>query len=165
MYRISPPLNHFSPAMTSNSQGNVKDDEFGDIEDEDLMLAETTSFTAMNTSTKRNTPCQFEEDTSNKRSKVDYEATSIELAEQILQVTWGFPNFRLKQRQAITRLINGGSAVVVFPTGGGKSLVYQVPALAFNDFDKLCGRQVGGGITLVVSPLIALMKVNSALAS
>ena len=144
--------------MTSNSEDDVEDDEFGDIEDKDLMLAESISLTAMNT--KRTTPCEFEEDTSNKRTRVDDDANSVELAKQILQATWGFPNFRLKQQQAITRLITGRSAVVVFPTGGGKSLVYQVPALAFNDFDKLCGRQAGGGITLVVSPLIALMKVN-----
>ncbi|KAL8779107.1 MAG: hypothetical protein Q9213_007096 [Squamulea squamosa] len=80
------------------------------------------------------------------------------LAESILQKTWGFPEFRLKQEQAIARLISGGSTAVVFPTGGGKSLVYQIPALAFDQYDEHCGRSPGKGVTLVVSPLIALMK-------
>ncbi|KAI7150913.1 ATP-dependent DNA helicase, partial [Hortaea werneckii] len=56
---------------------------------------------------------------------------------------------------------NGQSSVVVFPTGGGKSLCYQIPALAFKELDKRDGiRQEPGesGLTIVVSPLIALMK-------
>ena len=73
----------------------------------------------------------------------------------------GFPKFRLNQEAAIARLLEGGSAAVVFPAGGGKSLVYQIPALAFDEYDELSGRPPGGGVTLVVSPLIALMKVNA----
>ena len=49
----------------------------------------------------------------------------------------------------------------MFPTGGGRSLLYQIPVLAFDDYDELSGRPLGGGVTLVVSPLIALMKVNA----
>ena len=68
--------------------------------------------------------------------------------------------FRLKQEPAIARILGGGSAVVVFPTGGGKSLCYQIPALAFSEVYKLENIRGEGeyGITLVVSPLIALMK-------
>ena len=89
---------------------------------------------------------------------VEIDPRAAPLARQILQETWGFSSFRLEQEAAIARLISGGSAVVVFPTGGGKSLVYQVPALAFDMFDELQGEEPGRGVTLVVSPLIALMK-------
>jgi superfamily II DNA helicase RecQ len=73
---------------------------------------------------------------------------------------FGLTAFRLKQEQAISRILGGGSAVVVFPTGGGKSLCYQVPALCFEEEDKLNNVRSEGehGVTLVVSPLIALMK-------
>jgi len=146
--------------MTPYLQSEVDDDddEFGDVEDEDLRLAESANLAPTRTSTKRTIPSDFDGDSSSKKVKADNDSASIALARQILQATWGFADFRLKQQQAITRLITGGSAVVVFPTGGGKSLVYQVPALAFDYYDKHCGRKVGGGLTLVVSPLIALMK-------
>lgn len=95
-----------------------------------------------------------------KRLKTENGSTSVALARKILEDTWGFSEFRHKQEQAIARLIDGGSAVVVFPTGGGKSLVYQIPALAFDSYDGQHGGPQGGGVTLVVSPLIALMKVR-----
>ena len=66
----------------------------------------------------------------------------------------------LSYRPVLTLLMWNSSAVV-FPTGGGKSLCYQLPALCFKQMDKLAGIRQGhaeGGITLVVSPLIALMK-------
>jgi superfamily II DNA helicase RecQ len=87
------------------------------------------------------------------------DSRAVTLANDTLKDVWRYSSFRLEQEAAITRLICGGSAVVIFPTGGGKSLVYQVPALAFDKFDELCGRPPGRGVTLVVSPLIALMKV------
>lgn len=59
---------------------------------------------------------------------------------------FGFPGFRPGQREIVDHVVAGGDALVVMPTGAGKSLCYQVPALA------------RGGMTLVVSPLIALMK-------
>ncbi len=59
---------------------------------------------------------------------------------------FGFETFRDGQEQVITALLEGRSALAIFPTGGGKSLCYQVPALLLD------------GLTLVVSPLIALMK-------
>ncbi len=64
----------------------------------------------------------------------------------ILQQHFGFDQFRPGQREVIENLQAGRSAAAVFPTGGGKSLCYQLPALTLP------------GVTLVVSPLIALMK-------
>src|SRR5215468_3590088 len=64
----------------------------------------------------------------------------------LLQERFGFFNFRSVQRQVIDRVMAGESVLAVMPTGSGKSLCYQLPALALP------------GLTLVVSPLIALMK-------
>lgn len=66
--------------------------------------------------------------------------------ETLLKQYFGFDQFRPGQRQVVETLLAGRSALAVFPTGGGKSLCYQLPALCFE------------GVTLVVSPLIALMK-------
>lgn len=81
-------------------------------------------------------------------------------ATNALATLFGMKAFRLKQEQVISRILSGESATVVFPTGGGKSLCYQVPALVFAEEDRLAGIRGEGeiGITLVVSPLIALMK-------
>ena len=59
---------------------------------------------------------------------------------------WGFDSFRPLQEQAMRAVLQGRDSLVVLPTGGGKSLCYQAPAVC------------GGGTTVVVSPLIALMK-------
>ena len=64
----------------------------------------------------------------------------------ILKEKFGYDHFRAGQKQAIERIMTGKSTLVVMPTGGGKSLCYQVPAMILP------------GLTLVVSPLIALMK-------
>ncbi|TVQ90425.1 MAG: ATP-dependent DNA helicase RecQ [Deltaproteobacteria bacterium] len=69
----------------------------------------------------------------------------IDLDELLLE-RFGFPGFRPGQKQIIQHVVSGGDALVVMPTGAGKSLCYQVPALA------------RGGLAIVVSPLIALMK-------
>jgi ATP-dependent DNA helicase RecQ len=63
-----------------------------------------------------------------------------------LQRYFGFSGFLEGQEEVITEITSGRDGLVVMPTGGGKSLCYQVPALCFS------------GITLVISPLIALMK-------
>jgi ATP-dependent DNA helicase RecQ len=65
----------------------------------------------------------------------------------VLRDTFGFPAFRDGQEPVVSRLIAGRSVLAIFPTGAGKSLCYQLPALC-----------LGGGVTLVISPLIALMK-------
>ncbi|KAL8686248.1 MAG: hypothetical protein Q9218_007241 [Villophora microphyllina] len=138
------------------AQATDSNDEFGAIDDDEILLAESTARCPTKTlkhginlsASAHNPPTK----------KVKTDAASTQLAHRILQKTWGFSNFRLKQEAVIARLISGGSAVVIFPTGGGKSLVYQIPALAFDEYDKHCGLSPGGGVTLVVSPLIALMK-------
>src|SRR5699024_11264447 len=66
-------------------------------------------------------------------------------ASDILQQTFGYAAFRGEQQTIIEHVAEGGDALVLMPTGGGKSLCYQIPALM---------RQ---GTALVVSPLIALM--------
>ncbi|MCW8907141.1 MAG: DNA helicase RecQ [Sedimenticola sp.] len=71
---------------------------------------------------------------------------SDETLDQTLQRVFGFAAFRPHQRQIIQQLCEGESAFVLMPTGGGKSLCYQLPAL----------RRAGVGI--VISPLISLMK-------
>ena len=64
----------------------------------------------------------------------------------VLQTVFGFDDFRPHQENIIRRVVSGRNALVVMPTGGGKSLCYQLPAL------------VREGTGIVVSPLIALMK-------
>ena len=146
-------------SMASYLQYDQKQDDFGDIDDEDLMLAETSDTVGLpNQGLKRS--LDSEEGSPSKKIRTENASISTSLARKILKDTWRFSEFRHKQEEAITRLIDGGSAVVVFPTGGGKSLVYQIPALAFDSYDELCNGSRGGGVTLVVSPLIALMKVG-----
>src|SRR5258706_1672308 len=65
---------------------------------------------------------------------------------EILNATFGFPALRGEQQPIIDHVIDGGDALVLMPTGSGKSLCYQIPAM------------VRGGVGIVVSPLIALMK-------
>lgn len=93
-----------------------------------------------------------------KRVSVEYK--KYQSATRALTEHFGMKEFRLKQEHVISRILGGGSAAVVFPTGGGKSLCFQIPALAFAVEDSTTGaRDKGGyGITLVVSPLLALMK-------
>jgi len=67
----------------------------------------------------------------------------------ILQEVFGYSAFRGAQAQIVDHVSAGGDALVLMPTGGGKSLCYQVPAIARH--------RAGQGVTVVVSPLIALM--------
>lgn len=69
--------------------------------------------------------------------------------QQILREVFGYEAFRGPQQAIVEHVVAGGDALVLMPTGGGKSLCYQVPAIA--------RQQAGLGITIVVSPLIALM--------
>ena len=62
---------------------------------------------------------------------------------------FGYEQFRGPQAAIVSHVINGGDALVLMPTGGGKSLCYQIPAIA--------RQQAGQGVTVVISPLIALM--------
>ena len=74
------------------------------------------------------------------------QADPLDRARQELTRYWGYPDFRPGQDQAIRNVLSGGDSLTIMPTGGGKSLCYQVPALLLP------------GVTLVVSPLISLMK-------
>ena len=67
-------------------------------------------------------------------------------AKEILKHQFGYESFRMNQSRAIETVLDGKDCVVLMPTGGGKSLCFQIPALMLD------------GLTLVVSPLIALMK-------
>jgi ATP-dependent DNA helicase RecQ len=72
--------------------------------------------------------------------------TTGEKPEEVLHRVFGYESFRLLQGDIIREVVSGGDALVLMPTGGGKSLCYQVPAL------------VRSGTAIVVSPLIALMQ-------
>lgn len=71
---------------------------------------------------------------------------ALRAAREVLQRFWGYPDFRPGQDQAVANILSGGDSLTVMPTGGGKSICYQVPAMILP------------GVTLVVSPLISLMK-------
>jgi len=71
---------------------------------------------------------------------------SLAEARDILKTTFGYDAFRQDQEEIIMALLAGASVLAVMPTGAGKSLCFQIPAL------------VGDGLTLVVSPLVALME-------
>ena len=66
--------------------------------------------------------------------------------QKLLQTHWGYDEFRPLQREAIEAVMDGRDSVVVLPTGGGKSICYQIPAM------------LSSGLAVVVSPLISLMK-------
>jgi ATP-dependent DNA helicase RecQ len=71
---------------------------------------------------------------------------TLDAARDVLRARFGFPDFRPGQERAVASVLAGRDTLVVLPTGGGKSICYQVPALVLP------------GLTVVVSPLISLMK-------
>jgi len=71
------------------------------------------------------------------------------VAHAVLHQVFGYPAFRGAQAEIVDHVVAGGDALVLMPTGGGKSLCYQVPAIVRH--------RAGQGVAIVVSPLIALM--------
>ena len=71
---------------------------------------------------------------------------TLEQAREILHKYWGYSDFRSGQARAVQGVLEGKDTLTVMPTGGGKSICYQVPAMLLP------------GVTIVVSPLISLMK-------
>lgn len=71
---------------------------------------------------------------------------SLDDARCLLRRVWGYADFRYHQRRAVVAMLQGRDCLAVLPTGGGKSLCFQVPAL------------LGPGLAVVVSPLISLMQ-------
>src|SRR5690606_40900612 len=74
------------------------------------------------------------------------ERPAMQTPRDILRRIYGYDDFRGQQAAIIEHVIGGGNAFVLMPTGGGKSLCYQIPALC------------RAGVGIVVSPLIALMQ-------
>src|SRR5690606_34175066 len=77
---------------------------------------------------------------------MNMQSSLMEEAKSYLQKYYGYPDFREGQRKIVESVLTGADTLGIMPTGGGKSICYQIPALMLP------------GLTLVVSPLISLMK-------
>ena len=73
-------------------------------------------------------------------------STGMDVLNGILEKYWGYTSFRPLQREAMDAVMTHRDSLLVLPTGGGKSLCFQAPAIALN------------GLAIVISPLISLMK-------
>lgn len=145
------------------------DELFNGIDSQDLLPSQ-----------KRHTTQDERDDASSATKRQRCDASHAALARRILTDKFGHRSFNHQQEAAINRILAGQNTLVVFPTGAGKSLCYQVmsrlivaavtpspnqsphkiPAIAFEELDATDGSRAPGqsGISIVVSPLIALMK-------
>ncbi len=80
------------------------------------------------------------------QAEVEVPGGNLDRAREMLRSVWGYPDFRYAQRRAVLSCLLGRDCLAILPTGGGKSLCFQVPALVLP------------GLTVVVSPLISLMQ-------
>ncbi len=80
------------------------------------------------------------------RTKVGYGQTDLELLRDRFQKIWGYEDFRAPQGEIAQAILRGQDTLTIMPTGGGKSVCFQLPAL------------MQSGLTLIVSPLVALME-------
>ncbi len=80
------------------------------------------------------------------KSKCGIKVTTEQHKYTILKDIWGFTSFRSQQSEIVDHVLHGKDSLIIMPTGGGKSLCFQLPALIFK------------GLTVVISPLIALMN-------
>ncbi len=74
------------------------------------------------------------------------QSSPTKTAQELLSNLFGYTEFRHQQAEVVDTIVNGGDALVLMPTGGGKSLCYQIPAL------------IRDGVGIIISPLIALMQ-------
>lgn len=174
-------------AAQSNGRGQVNaqeadgafadDDVFEDEDVEGLLQGSQSKVNARDrsrTRTKKRSSEDHDQDhhCQSKRVKTEHDHAAaspdepvrdeqnVALARRLLKDRFGYKAFRHEQEGAIERILAGKSALVIFPTGAGKSLCYQIPGIAFSELDKVQGIRGPGqsGITIVISPLIALMK-------
>lgn len=158
--------------------GEFADDDVFENEDvEDLLQSSQAQASAEPRTTNRTKKRSSEDhdnghDSQGKRVKTEHDndsaspedpvqdAENVALARRLLKDRFGYSAFRHEQEAAIKRVLAGRSTLVIFPTGAGKSLCYQIPGIAFSELDKAQGNRGPGqsGITIVISPLIALMK-------
>ncbi|KAI7087367.1 hypothetical protein KC356_g4204 [Hortaea werneckii] len=128
--------------LCSSDEAELEELEYGLCPSDEAELEELAdSLSVPDRPVKRENPEQIAPESKRQRDDHDDDDTAMSAeplatATHILRQCFGHQSFRLKQAQAITRLLKGQSCVVVFPTGGGKSLCYQIPALAFKELDK-----------------------------
>jgi DNA topoisomerase-3 len=151
-----------SPAMTGQWEANLKRIQRGEAKLEPFLhgiedyvrdvIGKVGRIPANRQSTDRaatkesGTPNGGSDGASSQATAIGREATADESLDALLHRAFGFPAFRANQEEVCRTVIEGRDALLVMPTGAGKSLCYQLPGLA------------RGGTTLVISPLIALME-------
>lgn len=141
------PDDHEAPESDAEYWHNFDDADDEILEIETQGAAATAAATATSSTTKVREPLAAASSTTIivDHSKNPYHAE----AKRVLKDTFGLPSFRVNQAEAILGTLEGRDVLILMPTGGGKSLCYQVPAV--------CKAGKTKGVTVVISPLIALM--------